>query len=179
MKKMWSTVQARKCVERARNGNVDFVKAMVQWAPNPNPVDTLGQIILETNLWGLGQVGDKRGLTPLHVAAFHGHLEVCRLIMEACQDKNPGEGWGSGWTPLHGAAENGHLEVCSLIIDAIDNKNPPALNGYTPLHSAAQEGHLEVVRLIVENITDKSPVNDDGETPLDLASNEEVRRLLE
>ena len=99
--------------------------------------------------------------------------------MEACQNKNPGEGWGSGSTPLHGAAENGHLEVCSLIIDAIDNKNPADAYGNTPLHAAARSGHLEVVRLIVENITDKSPANNNGKTPLDVASNEEVRRLLE
>ena len=169
MKKMWSTVQARKCVEMARNGNVDFVKAMVQWAHNPNPVDTFGQIRLGFD-WIVG-------LTPLHAAAHQGHLEVCRLIMEACQDKNPAADDGS--TPLHVAAHQGHLEVCSLIIDAIDNKNPADAYGNTPLHAAARSGHLEVVRLIVENITDKSPVNDDGETPLDLASNEEVRRLLE
>ena len=49
------------------------------------------------------------GFTPLHYAAKEGHLDVCRLILERVEDKNP-EAIG-GWTPLHSAADNGHLEV--------------------------------------------------------------------
>jgi len=37
MKRIWSTVKATKCIEMARNGNVDFVKAMIQWAKKYKP----------------------------------------------------------------------------------------------------------------------------------------------
>ena len=31
------------------------------------------------------------GITPLHWAAKHGHLDICKLIMENAIDKNPGD----------------------------------------------------------------------------------------
>ena len=43
--------------------------------------------------------------TPLHVAASCGHLEVCKLILQHVQDKNPAD--YQEWTPLHSAAMSG------------------------------------------------------------------------
>ena len=61
-------------------------------------------------------------MTPLHYAAQNGHFEVCKLIIENTEVKNP-KGY-FGWTPLHNAARNGHFEVSKLILDNIQDKNP-------------------------------------------------------
>lgn len=51
--------------------------------------------------------------TPLHFAAECGFLEICEMIMENMEEKNP---QNNSWvTPLHEAASEGHLEVCKLI----------------------------------------------------------------
>ena len=58
--------------------------------------------------------------TPLDCAAINGHLEICRLIIDAVEDKNPSN--GNGKTPLHWAAENGHAEVVKLMLDNVTNR---------------------------------------------------------
>ena len=51
-----------------------------------------------------------------------GHLEVCRLIIENVQDKNPAN-W-DGKTPLHLATLYGQHEVCRLLIENVAGENP-------------------------------------------------------
>ena len=84
------------------------------------------------------------GMTPLHMAAKNGHIEICKIILEKIVDKNPKD--NSDWTPLHKAAGNGHVEVCKLILEKVADKNPHAHNGRTPLHVSAGEGHFEVIK---------------------------------
>ena len=63
---------------------------------------------------------DKEGKTPLFNAAFHGHLEVARLLLSC--DENEGHRScqplcdvnarsRSNWTALHCACYNGHFQV--------------------------------------------------------------------
>merc|ERR1712062_45974 len=73
--------------------------------------------------------------TPMHQAAFYGHYEICRLIVETVRDKNP-VGYG-GYTPLHYAAELGHLDVFNLILENILEKNPDEDFCSTFLYSSA------------------------------------------
>ena len=60
-------------------------------------------------------------VSPLQyrLAAQEGRLDICRLIIQNTQDKNPWQ--GCGLSPLHMAAGKGHLEVCSLIIENLQN----------------------------------------------------------
>jgi ankyrin repeat protein len=85
---------------------------------------------------------------PILIAAKKGHEEICKLLIDNTEEKNPSDTLEK--TALHFAAENGLTDVCKLIIENIDDKNPAALNGCTPLHLAAKEGHLEIIRLFVE-----------------------------
>merc|ERR1712038_2024581 len=121
-----------------------------------------GFVDYQTSLWGK---------VPIHLyisAAREGRLNICRLIIQNGQNKNPAD--EDGRTPLHSAASTGHLEICRLIIENFQNKNPADLTERTPLHWAAEYGHLEVCRLIIENVQDKNPANLDGETPLHWAA---------
>ena len=55
--------------------------------------------------------------TPFHHIAAGGHLDMCKLIIENINDKNPAN--QDGLTPLHVAATCGHLDVFKLIIDKV------------------------------------------------------------
>lgn len=59
---------------------------------------------------------DQFGQTPLHIAAFEGHLDLVELLVVSgaslsTQDKN-------GWAPLHCAASNRHLHIVERLIVA-------------------------------------------------------------
>merc|ERR1711974_499903 len=72
------------------------------------------------------------GKTPLHVAAHKGYVEICQLILDNVEEKNP-LGIHNN-TPLHYAASGGHYDVYKLIMDQVQNKNPARTKGFTPLH---------------------------------------------
>ena len=118
----------------------------------------------------LNPLGGWSGWTPLHEAAINGHVEVCRLILENIEEKNPNDNYGR--TPLHLVAKfgrRGSVDVCRLLLENVRDKSPRDNDGDTPLHKAARNGNFELCRLLVKNVDEKSPKNNDGETPLDLA----------
>ena len=61
-------------------------------------------------------VHDKRGLTPLHVAAWAGNMKMVQRLLAEGADVNAETNWGE--TPLHHAVYFGHTEVCELLLIA-------------------------------------------------------------
>ena len=104
----------------------------------------------------------------MHKAARHGHIDVCRLIMDKVADKNPAD--LSGSTPLHVAASCGRTDVCRIILERVDDKIPADQVGRTPLHVAAIGGHIDVCCLILDKVDDKNPAKQFGITPLHVAA---------
>ena len=60
-------------------------------------------------------VKSDRGISCLHLAAYYGHLEICKLIMENVQDKNPADIYGL--TALDYADVNFHTNICQTIAE--------------------------------------------------------------
>ena len=50
--------------------------------------------------------------------AQNGHLEICKLILENVQEKNPKN--NNGLTPLDLASNNGNSEICKLLRESIE-----------------------------------------------------------
>ena len=61
-------------------------------------------------------------MTPLHYAAWNGHLEMSSIILAKIKDKNPKD--NENQTPLHFAAINGHLDICKILMKEVEDKNP-------------------------------------------------------
>ena len=98
---------------------------------------------------------DKGGLTPLHIAAKRGHLDICEIILKNMdnKNKNPEAPLHHGNTPLHFAAKNGNLDVYNLIIKytkGLININPKNSEGKTPLNLACEKGHHHILNFSVK-----------------------------
>jgi ankyrin repeat protein len=102
--------------------------------------------------------------TPLMLAAFHNHLEVCEVLIEREADVNR-----KGWTPLHYAATKGNIAIMRLLLEEnayIDAESP---NGTTPLMMAAYYGSPLSVKLLLEEGADPNLRNHGKASALDLA----------
>ena len=152
----------------ANNGHFGLCKLIIEGTGNKNP-GTIRQIYRKPllNKYFPLFYSIRDGTTPLHFAAYNGHLEVCKLIMDYITDKNPAN--MKGETPFHFAAKNGQLAVCQVMIESLSDKNPGDQVEMTPLHYAAQYGHVELCKLILENLVYKNPSCLYG-TPLSLAT---------
>ena len=112
----------------------------------------------------LDEITKSYGWRPLHWAAYEGHLEIVRYLMEEANGikKQPRE-FVHGLTPIHLAAYNGKLDVLKYFMENWEDfeieKEPDDNDGFRPIHFAAFEGHIDVVRYLVEeaNEIDKQP----------------------
>ena len=112
---------------------------------------------------------DEQGYSPLHYAAYFGHLEAARYLL----------GIGAELTaitldplrshPLHAAASSGNTEIAALLLESGADPNAEQTGQWTPLHSAAAGGHAAIVRLLLEAGADASRKSASGATPRDLA----------
>nr|ADD82932.1 transient receptor potential cation channel subfamily A member 1 [Corallus hortulanus] len=92
--------------------------------------------------------GDKKGMTPLHLAAENGHEKIAQFLLKKgalfLSDNK-------GWTALHHAAFGGYSRTMQAVLDtnvkATDNVDE---DGNTALHLAAREGHAKAVKLLLD-----------------------------
>jgi ankyrin repeat protein len=109
------------------------------------------------------------GFTPLHLAAFFGHEEVARVLIDAgarvdAVTRNDMENM-----PLHAAAAGRHHDICALLLDRGAPVNAQQEGGFTALHAAAQHGDMALARLLAEHGAAFDAETDDGRTAADLA----------
>lgn len=110
---------------------------------------------------------DDNSMTPLNTAAFGGHPELVRMLLENGADISIGDVDNS--QPIHCAAISGNVQVAELLLAHGADVNEADNNGATPLTFATGRGHLEMIRYLVEHGADINAQNREGLTFLHIA----------
>ena len=103
--------------------------------------------------------------TPLHVAAFGGHLDVVHALLSAGAGT---EAVARRHTPLTLAVQGGHTEVVAALADAGSDVNIVIVAGrdVTPLNIAAGRGHTATARVLIDKGADPKGSKDATYPPL-------------
>jgi ankyrin repeat protein len=91
------------------------------------------------------------GYSPLHSAAYTGHMDILALLIERGADLRAG---ADGWTPLTHAATYGHLDAVQLLLSK--DEQAQRSNGWATraLLIVAENGHLNVLQLLLDKGAD-------------------------
>jgi len=109
------------------------------------------------------------GWTPLHLAAFFGHADAVRVLLDAGADHAAVSRNDLGVTPLHAALAGNRLDAAGVLIERGADVNAPQAAGLTPLHYAARNNLEETARLLLARGARRDARSGDGKTPADLA----------
>jgi ankyrin repeat protein len=109
----------------------------------------------------------KIGLTPLHLAAWHGSADVVEILLANGANINA-KCRKAGMTPLHYAAAFGRKDIAEVLVVKGADINSKNKRGGTPLGNAAMgvECNEEVARFLIAKGADVDTKNFDGRTPL-------------
>jgi ankyrin repeat protein len=116
--------------------------------------------------------GNDYGETALIRAAWKGHIEVARALLQAGANARKSNVFRQ--TPLHSASEKGHIEIVRALLEAGAGadvrKCDTAFYNHSPISHACEGKHFEVFRALVEAGGDVNKVASVGRTALHDAS---------
>ncbi|WP_341755614.1 ankyrin repeat domain-containing protein [Candidatus Tisiphia endosymbiont of Ptychoptera albimana] len=146
--------------DAAHHGDINLVKSLLNQGYNINEQDS------------------DEGITPLHLAAWFGHIAIAELLVTRGADINMRNNYGK--TPLHDAAEKGYTNIVELLLDKGANVNMQEFQySNTPAHLAAFFGHGNIVRLLVDKGADLTITDIYNHTPSQCAAKNGKTRIVE
>ena len=118
-------------------------------------------------------------LTPLHLAAVWGHIDVVQFLLE--MNANVETTDERGYAPLHLATDQGHIDVVQFLLEKSAEIEAKSSSGQTPLFLAKDQYQIEVAQLLLEKNAQIGTTDKDGQTvtPISYASGKVVDVLLE
>jgi len=133
-------------------------------------VDTVQQV-LEISAQSIDTATAPFHMSPLHVAAANGQLDLLNVIIGGeVSDLSIRDDLHR--TPLHLAAYNDHAEVVkSILADGHVDVNARAMFGITPLHLAIMRRAVSVAEVLIESpLVDKMALTEDSLSILHMAA---------
>jgi ankyrin repeat protein len=120
-------------------------------------------------------------ITPLHVSATNGHVEILQLLLTRGANVNAQD--KSGLTPLMAASELGNTVAVILMIDKGADVNLQDYDGLSPLILTAYTSQHDVARILLSHEAQPELADDQFTTPLMIAAQqgdmEMVKLLIE
>jgi hypothetical protein len=114
--------------------------------------ERLGELVVAEP--GLVAAWAADGFTPLHLAAYFGHVEGVRLLLAAGAEVGAVARNDLGVQPLNSAAASqvagARVAVARLLLDAGADSNAELAGGFRPLDAAVQNGDEELAALLRE-----------------------------
>ncbi|KAK1255692.1 hypothetical protein MKX07_007951 [Trichoderma sp. CBMAI-0711] len=112
---------------------------------------------------------DRRGWTPITLAASYGHTKVIQALVDFGADfRAPTR---SGWSPINVACSRGKIEVAKLLLDVYGvSMESDEDNRWSPLRSASVFGHANMVCYLIQRGADISERSETGWTCLHSAA---------
>jgi ankyrin repeat protein len=109
------------------------------------------------------------GFTPVALAAFFGHLDATRELINAGADvraaaKNPLK-----VQALHAAVAGRNLDIVRAILDAGADPNAQQQEGFRPIHEAGTNANRALAELLLAHGADPRLTTDAGKNAIDLA----------
>ncbi|UCG93256.1 MAG: ankyrin repeat domain-containing protein [candidate division WOR-3 bacterium] len=120
---------------------------------------------------------EKYGLTPLHMAASNGQIDICKVLIEKGADVHATD--YSQRTALHFVAYHGHPEMIKLFIDKGIDANAQDNNGYTPILWAIFGKKTNTINELVQHGADLNPPIRLGRSVLHLAAASSNAEIIE
>jgi len=111
---------------------------------------------------------NKRGQTPLWLAASYGHREIVELLIKKGANINVSN--NRGLTPLAMARQRKQNEVVDILLKH---------GAVETLHGAAASGNIDEIKRLLSQGTDINAQNERGQTPLQLALNSDQMEVAE
>lgn len=110
---------------------------------------------------------NSEGFTPLGLAAFFGHLDAVKVLLEFGADVNLRGPSRFANTALDAAVAGDHADVVRALLAARGDPNVRSEGDYTPLHKASAHGNVEIVRMLLDAGADPQATRDGGPRPID------------
>ncbi|XP_069746912.1 ankyrin repeat domain-containing protein 49 [Narcine bancroftii] len=149
---------------------------LLLWASEKNQVSIVCRLLSEDP--GLVNVKDEDHYTPLHRAAYSGHIAIVRKLIAQGADVHART--IDGWTPLHSACKWNNAEIASFLLQHDADINAQTNGLHTALHLASgSKDTKEAIELLLMNRYIKSDLkNNLGETAYDIACRTNVHYYL-